>query len=101
MKNMENADSIASLTLNFVPLLSLLGSFIFSIPCCKKSKKTLKTKIVGGIDWLGLSFSLYFKLYLYLVTYICILCYFLNLELLNFILISRQNQANSCRIINL
>lgn len=28
-----------------------------------------------------LSFSLCFKLYLYLVTYICIICYFLNLKL--------------------
>jgi hypothetical protein len=62
MKNMENADSIASLILNFVALLLLLGSFIFSIPSCKKSKKILKAKIVGDIDWLGLLFSLYFKL---------------------------------------
>ena len=82
MKNMENADRIASLILNFVALLLLLGSSIFSIPSCKKSKKTLKTKIVGGINWLELLFSLYFKLYLCLVTYFCIICYFLNLKLL-------------------
>jgi hypothetical protein len=49
MKNMENADRIASLTLNFVPLLLLLGSFIFFIPSCRKSKKRLKIKMVGGI----------------------------------------------------
>jgi hypothetical protein len=49
MKNMEKADNIASLILNFVPLLLLLGSFIFSIPFCRKSKKTLKTKIVGAM----------------------------------------------------
>ena len=82
MKNMENADSIASLTLDFVALLSLLGSFIFSIASCEKSKKTLKTKIVGYLNWLELLFSLYFKLYLCLVTYICIICCFLNLKLL-------------------
>ena len=80
MKNMENAANIASLMLNFVALLLLLGSFIFSIPFCRKSKKTLKTKMVGGIDCLGLSFSLSFKLYLYLVTYICILCYDFEFE---------------------
>jgi hypothetical protein len=56
MKNMENADRIASSILYFVALLLLLGSFIFSMPACKKSKKTLKAKIVGGIDWLRLSF---------------------------------------------
>ena len=80
MKNMAKADNIASLIFNFVALLLLLGSFIFSIPSCRKSKKTLKTKIVGGIDWLGLSFSLYFKLYLYLATYICIFCYGFEFE---------------------
>jgi hypothetical protein len=56
MKNMEKADSIASLIFNFVALLSPLGSFIFSIPSCRKFKKTLKTKIVGGINWLGYHF---------------------------------------------
>jgi hypothetical protein len=63
MKNMENADRIASLTLNFVPLLSLLGSSIFSIASCKKSKKTLKTKIVVGIDWLGTGWVIIFAMF--------------------------------------
>ena len=53
---MENADNMASSILNFVALLLLLGSFIFFIPSCKKSKKTLKIKIVGCIDWLGYHF---------------------------------------------
>ena len=83
MKNMENADSIPSLILYFVALLKLLGSFILPIASSRKPKKILKTKIVGGINWLGLSFLLLFNLYLFLVTYICIICYILNLKLLD------------------
>ena len=55
------------------------ASVILHIASWRKSKKILKTKIFGGINWLRLSFLLPFKHYLYIAAFVCIICCILKL----------------------